>query len=423
MSPIDQLIYPRYLLQLQPAEQGAKAQIHAQPNLGAAIHGGNIVAIDSRAALRRQYQPRATIELPDQLLMPGLVNACSHALGIVNRSTAQPSDLFACGLIGSANSNSPRLSDDELFASAKLAFTEMLLAGTTTCADMSTHSEAVAKAAEASGIHAQISVPITAQANTWTQSAQEGLDRALTLHDRYAHHPRISIAFGLPDLVQLDREALTKIAMYAEELNLQVQVLLQQSPAHLLALEDRHGCSGIALLEQHGLLGTQLQAVHVNALDDADLQLLQHYRVAVMRCPHRYAQQMRPWPWSQFGAGLGTEAGAGATQPVGLGTGGYAMNYYADLFHSIQQLDTNAIYQATQGSAQVMGLDENIGALAPGRLANLAALDLRLLDASVAANSVATDVPSLLLRGRAAQAVSHLWVAGALLVADHQPTT
>ena len=119
--------------------------------------------------------------------------------------------------------------------------------------------------------------------------------------------------------------------MYAEELNLQVQVLLQQSPAHVLAIEDRHGCSGIALLEQHGLLGSQLQAVHVNALDDADLELLRRYAVAVVHCPHRYAQQMRPWSWSQFGA----ESGADATQPVGLGTGGCGINYYADLFHSI----------------------------------------------------------------------------------------
>ena len=51
MSPIDQLIYPRYLLQFEQAEPGSKPQVQAQPNLGLAIHGRNIVAIDSRAAL------------------------------------------------------------------------------------------------------------------------------------------------------------------------------------------------------------------------------------------------------------------------------------------------------------------------------------------------------------------------------------
>ena len=99
------------------------------------------------------------------------------------------------------------------------------------------------------------------------------------------------------------------------------------------------------------------------------------------------------------------------------------MNYYADLFHSIEPLDSTAIYQATQGSAQVMGLDDNIGTLAVGKLADLAALDLRLLDAGIDANTVNMDVPSLLLRGRANQAVSYVWVAGSVVVTGHRPTT
>ena len=99
------------------------------------------------------------------------------------------------------------------------------------------------------------------------------------------------------------------------------------------------------------------------------------------------------------------------------------MNYYADLFHSIEQLDSTAIYQATQGSAQVMGLDDNIGALAAGKLADLAALNLRLLDAGIDANTINMDVPSLLLRGRANQAVSYVWVAGSVVAAGHRPTT
>ena len=88
MSPIDQLIYPLYLLQFEQAEPGSKLLAEARPNLGVAIHGRNIVAINSHAALSDQYQPNATLELPDHLLMPGLVNACSHALGITHRCTA-----------------------------------------------------------------------------------------------------------------------------------------------------------------------------------------------------------------------------------------------------------------------------------------------------------------------------------------------
>ena len=108
-------------------------------------------------------------------------------------------------------------------AAARLAFTEMLLAGTTTCADLSPFSETVAKAAEAVAIHAQISVPVSEEVNAWTDSAQEGLERALALHDSYARTPRIGIALGLSSLAHIDRDTLVRTAMYAEEPGLAVQ--------------------------------------------------------------------------------------------------------------------------------------------------------------------------------------------------------
>ena len=95
---------------------------------------------------------------------------------------------------------------------ARWRLAEMLMAGTTTCARMSLHSEWVAKAAEASGIHAQISVPVSDDHNAWTHGAQQALDRALAMHDADAHHPRIGIAIGLPDLSKIDHATLVKVA-------------------------------------------------------------------------------------------------------------------------------------------------------------------------------------------------------------------
>ena len=43
-----------------------------------------------------------------------------------------------------------------------------------------------------------------------------------------------------------------------------------------------------------------------------------------------------------------------------------------------------------------MGLDDKIGALAVGKLAGLAALDLRLLNADIDAITINMEVPSLL---------------------------
>ena len=408
MTPIDSLIKPHSILQSALPSAVDPAKVSALAGMALAIKERHIVAVDTAANLNAKYQASETLDLPDHLLMPGLINAQSHALGIVSRGDTVPADVFAAPMtLGPAN-NTQIFSGDGLFAAAQLAFTEMMLAGTTTCADLSPFSEIVAKAAEAVGIHAQISVPVTEETNAWSDNAQEGLERALALHDTYARHPRIGIALGLPSLAHIDRDTLIKAAMYAEELGLAVQVLLQQSPAHALAIETRHGCSGIRLLESVGLLGPNLQAVHVNALDDDDVELLLRYRVGLVRCHHPFEHQMRPWTWMS------------REQPVALGSGGYGLNYYADAFESIAAHGVPGLYHGTQGAATVMGLEENIGTLAAGKLADIVALDLRVLDPRIHADAVKVDIPQLLTLGRANQAVTDVWVAGSRRVQNRQ---
>ena len=407
MTPIDLLIKAHSVLQFDASKDSAKPILRTEHDWALGIKDRHIIALGPYAEVASAHRAGDTLELPNHLLMPGLINLQSHALGMIDRGSSHLYDIFS-GPLGAIDNAAAALADEELMASAQLAFTEMLLAGTTTCADMSIHTQWVAKAAEASGIHAQISVPVSDDNNAWTQGAQQALDRALAMHDTYARHPRIGIAIGLPDLAKIDHATLAKVATYALELNLGVQVLLHQSSAHVLAVEQRHGCNGIQLLEQVGLLGPNLQAVHMNALDDDDIALLRHHRVALVRCHHPFENQMRRWDW------LTPE------QPLALGTGGYGLNYYADLFSSIEKHGSSGIYPATLGGAQVMGMDESRGSLTPGKLADVIALDLRVLDARIHADSALVDLPSLLTRGRANQAVTHVWVAGKARVSNRQ---
>lgn len=404
MTPIDLLIKPKALLPSGNTAAGNQDPAECLFQYGVAISGRQIVAVDTLPALAAKYQALQTLDLPNHLLMPGLINAQTHALGIISRGQSWPADVFAPSMNPIAENQAQSLTPEELTSAAQLAFSEMLLAGTTTCADMSPFPEQVAKAAEQTGIHAQISVPITDEPNPWSQSAQDALERALSLHDRYAHHPSVGIALGLPNLAHVSLETLQKVSMYAEELNLQVQVLLHPTPGHVLAIEERHGCDGVTLLEKIGLLCPNLQAVHVNVLDDDAIDLLQRYRVAVVRCLHPFSSQMRPWDWMHN------------EQPVGLGTGSYALNYYADAFRSIERQGILGINQATQGSARALGLEAQIGALEANRLADIIALDLRVLDLRSESEQIAMNLPNLLARGRSNQAVTHVWVAGALRV-------
>jgi hypothetical protein len=50
-----------------------------------AVDGGKIVAVGADEELRRQFQPRRTIDASDQLVMPGLINTHMHLFGAFAR--------------------------------------------------------------------------------------------------------------------------------------------------------------------------------------------------------------------------------------------------------------------------------------------------------------------------------------------------
>ena len=170
MTPIDLLIKAHSVLQFDDSKDSAKPVPQTEHNWALGIEDRHIVALGPANEVAAAHQATATLELPHHLLMPGVINVQSHALGMIDCGSNGLHDVFA-GPLGAIDNAAATLADEEIMAAAQLAFTEMLLAGTTTCADMSLHTQWVAKAAEASGIHAQVSVPVSDDNNAWTQVA------------------------------------------------------------------------------------------------------------------------------------------------------------------------------------------------------------------------------------------------------------
>ncbi|HWN38326.1 MAG TPA: TRZ/ATZ family hydrolase, partial [Gammaproteobacteria bacterium] len=72
MQTIDALICPRWTLRVEP-------EVVAEEGLALAIDGGRIVAVLPVAEADRRYRPRVRHERPKHALLPGLVNAHTHA--------------------------------------------------------------------------------------------------------------------------------------------------------------------------------------------------------------------------------------------------------------------------------------------------------------------------------------------------------
>src|SRR5690348_17103963 len=81
MEPVDALIYARWIVPVEPA--GRVLEQHAL-----ALRHGRIVALLPYAEARARYAPAETVELPRHVLIPGLVNAHTHAAMTLLRGIA-----------------------------------------------------------------------------------------------------------------------------------------------------------------------------------------------------------------------------------------------------------------------------------------------------------------------------------------------
>jgi 5-methylthioadenosine/S-adenosylhomocysteine deaminase len=158
---------------------------------------------------------------------------------------------------------------------------------------------------------------------------------------------------------------------------------LSETHREVADCQERYGATPVAHLHRLGLLGNRLLADHAVVLTEADMELLAASGAGAAHCPEsnmKLASGIAPVvELLQRGV------------PVGLGTDGCASNNNLDL---VQEMDTAAKLQkvrylaptvlpatatldlATRGSARVLGLEGQVGALGPGLQGDLVVFDL-----------------------------------------------
>jgi len=117
---------------------------------------------------------------------------------------------------------------------------------------------------------------------------------------------------------------------------------------------------------------------------------------------------------------------------TGFGTDGAASNNRLDLFEEMRLAALlakaasgrassvpaeSALHMATLGAARALGLDDSLGSLAPGKLADLIAVNLDTVSLSPVYHPI-----SHLVYAATREDVSHVWVAGRLLLAQGRLT-
>jgi 5-methylthioadenosine/S-adenosylhomocysteine deaminase len=366
---------------------------------------------------RARHPGARRVDLAGQVLIPGLVNLHTHAAMTLMRGLADDRALMDWLQNHIWPVETRLVSGDFVHDGTLLACAEMLRGGITCFNDMYFHPEAAARAALAAGMRAALGIIVIEMPSAYASDAHDYLGKGLGARDSLKEEPLLSFCIAPHAPYTVSDRTFERIAMLQGELDLPLHMHVHETREEIEQGVARHGVRPLARLAAHGLVDANLIAVHALHLTPQEGDLLAEKGCHIAHCPSSNLK---------LASGLEPPSQLLDRVNVGLGTDGAASNNRLDLFTEMRlaallakgatgdptALPARAVLEmATIRGARALGLDDRVGTLAPGKQADMTAVDLNALELAPC-----YDPLSHLVYAAGREHVSHVWVGGELLV-------
>ncbi|MGL5290787.1 MAG: amidohydrolase [Vibrionaceae bacterium] len=387
------------------------------------IKDNKIIAVgDSK--LSKKYQSAKVLDVDGDIVMPGLINTHTHASMTVFRSLADDvPDRLHRYIFPLENK---LVSREMVRIGADLANVEMVKGGVTTYADMYYFEDEVAKTVDKIGLRAVLGESVIKYPVADAKNASEGIAYAVNFIKQYKNHPRITPAFAPHAPYTNTIEDLQKITKLAEEFDVPVMIHLAETDREVEVIAKMtHGKTPVQFMADIGALNPRLLAAHAIMVNEQDLELLKKHNVGVahnMSANIKSAKGIAPVPKmleKGIRVGLGTDGPMSGNTITTMDELGQVAK-----MHKLSSKDRAAmppltvVQLATMGSAKALNMDDKIGSLEEGKLADLIVID------SKAPNMVPMYNPfSALVYGAYGANVRHTIVDGKVLMQDRKLLT
>jgi 5-methylthioadenosine/S-adenosylhomocysteine deaminase len=417
MRTTETLIHARWVVPVEP--EGLVLEHHS-----VAVDDGRITAIVPTAEAREAFHAQNTVDVPGHVLIPGLVNAHTHAAMSLLRGIAD--DLHLMDWLEHHIWPAEQRWVGEQFVQdgTQLAVAEMLRSGTTCFNDMYFFPEVTARVAASANIRACVGLIMVDFPTAYAESPEQYFAKGLALHDEYRHHPLVRNAFAPHAPYTVSDAPLKKIQVLADELDVPVHMHLHETASEVERSRREKGQRPLERLETLGLLSPALTAVHMTQLEDDEMARLADAGATVVHCPESNLKLASGFCPVQKLLNAGVN--------VALGTDGAASNNDLDMVGEMRTaaLLAKAVYNdaaalpayrvlrmATLNGARALGMGEETGSLAKGKWADLVAVDLEVLE-----TQPLYDPVSQLVYAAGRSQVSDVWVAGQHVLRQRQLT-
>lgn len=343
------------------------------------------------------------------LAIPGLINTHAHVPMVIFRGLAE--DVNIVSWFNEMWQLEANLTPEDVYWGMMLGLAEMIEAGVTSVADHYWFMDQAANAVEKAGTRALLG---------WAMFSSHGLEAVektgnFVREYQGAANGRITTIMAPHAPYTCDDDLLRATVKKAQQLGVGIHIHVSENREQTQASLNTRGITPIEVLRETGVLELPTILAHICGATDQDLAILQRYPASVAHAPKTYLKLAMGYaPITELRA-LGI--------PVGLATDGAVSNNTMDILESMRlmamtQKERNhapevlpmheTLMIATQGSAAVFGQKDDLGAIAVGRLADIALVDLSGLHhqplhnfaSSLIYNARAGDVQTVICDGK-----------------------
>jgi len=405
-----EILEPRWLLPVEPWS--------VLEGDAVAIEDGRIIAIGSREGLRESYPDAARTVLPDHVLMPGLVNAHTHAAMTLLRGFADDVPLMTWLRQRIWPVEGRWVDPDFVTDGTRLAAAEMMRGGVTCFADMYFFPQQAIEACLRSGIRILSGQVVVDATTAYANGSADHLQKAARVIEQFRDVPGVHFSLAPHAPYTVSDEVFVSLKVLCDEFGIPLHTHLHETLAEVDESVAHYGVRPLERLDRLGLVGPDFMAVHAVHLTDDEIALLADRGASAVHCPTSNLK---------LASGVARFADwLAAGMRVGLGTDGVASNNRLDLLSDMRLASCwprgppatprpvparQALRAATLGGAQTLGLGHLIGSLGVDKSADLIAVDLSDQDLSPM-----YDVASHLVNCVDRHHVSDVWVAGRRVV-------
>lgn len=348
-----------------------------------AVDEGAIVGLGPREEVERAYRGRERIDAHGKLVMPGLINAHTHAPMTLFRGIADdlPLETWLHKYIWPAEAK--WLSPDFVRLGTQLAAAEMIRSGTVLFCDMYFFEDDIAEVCKDAGLRVVVGGALVEFPNANYKTPEEGLEYSEDLLRRWHGDSLIVPSIQPHSPYAASSELMQRGKALADQYGAPYLLHVSETQSEVQESLEKYGRTPVGRLADLGVLGPTTAAIHGVHLTDQDIELLAQYDAGVVHCPEsqlKLASGFTPVPKL-------LEAGV----KVALGTDGAASNNDLDMFgemgtaakvHKVMAGDPTvvdarqALSMATVEAARVLGLEDRLGSLEVGKRGDMLVLDL-----------------------------------------------